>query len=818
MTDARLGSLNIENFRSIKGVVSVPLDAPIVLLHGSNGMGKTSILSALELALTGQIEHLQRIDPKYAVHLLRRGCKKGSINLEQAGNIKSSNFSGSIQITSSGKSGKNLLPAKEAKFFSERCYLPQSALGRLLELYQNTDTNEKASPLTKFVNDLLGLDQLDAIVDGLHPGLHAARVRNLVPEIRRLESVKSTLEDNLDSDRASEAELNAEISKARKPIFNLLSALYPPKEAMEELVDRPSELKKKIEKDSEEDKKIARLTRARQELTSLNQRWSRIPRTAASTNRQDKEQAYKKARTEYENWLKGPGSELSTVAKTLSDIFPSLPPLANADPISVRSAIANQVRGERERCLQVLRQSAEASERVKAIAKTIAGSKARLSNIEAELKTLAGDSEDLAHALSSIIPHIHDENCPVCNRDFSETRKKSLSTHVAASIAALTRQAGKLRSYVQERTLETGRVKEAEQELLAARKGLIAVKQLSDLTVRKVRLDDASQKLATLSGSVASGGALLKRQSAAREELAQSSLGDELNSEIRSETEKWIETLRGRSLEQFNTIGQALVALITDVNSQLREIQEKQTHRLQLISLLTQQIERVNELRGIAKRRSESEKEAVAMKVTSRNVEIVRSEAKDISNAASYARAAIVGRVFNTSLNKMWRDLFVRLAPNEQFVPAFKLPEGGNRAIEASLETIHRTDRSGGGPPGTMLSAGNLNTAALTLFLALHLSVARRIPWLILDDPVQSMDDVHISQFAALLRMISKGLDRQIILAVHDRALFEYLTLELSPAFENDRLMTIELSRTTDGDSIATPRLLTFKPDRAIAA
>jgi DNA repair protein SbcC/Rad50 len=57
-----------------------------------------------------------------------------------------------------------------------------------------------------------------------------------------------------------------------------------------------------------------------------------------------------------------------------------------------------------------------------------------------------------------------------------------------------------------------------------------------------------------------------------------------------------------------------------------------------------------------------------------------------------------------------------------------------------------------GGTPGSMLSSGNLNTAALTLFLALHFSVSSRLPWLVLDDPVQSMDEVHIAQFAALIR------------------------------------------------------------------
>jgi len=198
-------------------------------------------------------------------------------------------------------------------------------------------------------------------------------------------------------------------------------------------------------------------------------------------------------------------------------------------------------------------------------------------------------------------------------------------------------------------------------------------------------------------------------------------------------------------------------------------------------------------------------------------VERIRDSAKSIANAARNARTNIVGRVFNTSLNRIWRDLFVRLAPHEQFVPVFKLPASGDHGIEATLETARRGGGRGG-PPGAMLSAGNLNTAALTLFLALHLSVKKRLPWLILDDSVQSMDDVHISQFAALLRTLAKTRALQIILAVHDRTLFEYLTLELSPAFEDDRLITIEISRNLAGESIATPTVHTFQPDKAIAA
>lgn len=105
----------------------------------------------------------------------------------------------------------------------------------------------------------------------------------------------------------------------------------------------------------------------------------------------------------------------------------------------------------------------------------------------------------------------------------------------------------------------------------------------------------------------------------------------------------------------------------------------------------------------------------------------------------------------------------------------------------------------------------------MTLFLALNLSVKPILPWLIIDDPVQSMDDVHIAQFAALLRTLKQN-GRQVILAVHDRQLFDYLALELSPAFNGDRLITIELGRSADGMTTAPWLPRVFEPDRAIAA
>jgi exonuclease SbcC len=190
-----------------------------------------------------------------------------------------------------------------------------------------------------------------------------------------------------------------------------------------------------------------------------------------------------------------------------------------------------------------------------------------------------------------------------------------------------------------------------------------------------------------------------------------------------------------------------------------------------------------------------------------------REVAKEVRLAASQTRPAIVERVVNESLNRLWRDVFVRLAPREPFVPAFGIPEVGRHTLSISLETIHRT---GGiaGAPGTMLSAGNLNTAALSLFIALHLAVRPVIPCLVFDDPIQLMDEVHIAQFAALLRLLSK---RQVVLAVHERELYRYLALELSPAFEGDELITIELDDDSDSGTFVKTTRVAWRQDEAVA-
>ena len=175
----RLKSLYVKNFRSIDGEVNVSLDAPIVLIHGPNGAGKTSLLSAIELALTGGVPSLSRADPDYLTFLPHKDRLSGEVRLEVAGDDGALRTA-DIKVTTTGVTGAPILSATDASFFSERSYLAQSTLGRLLEIYQHAE-RKTDSPLTHFVKELLGLDRMEALIGGLYSAGNIARLKAPVP-------------------------------------------------------------------------------------------------------------------------------------------------------------------------------------------------------------------------------------------------------------------------------------------------------------------------------------------------------------------------------------------------------------------------------------------------------------------------------------------------------------------------------------------------------------------------------------------------------------------------------------------------------------
>ena len=345
MTNPRLKTLVIENFRSIRGKVVVPLDAQVVLVHGSNGMGKTSVLSALELALTGKIAHLASDGDGYRRYLTTFETDSGIVELTTTGPYRpGANIGGSLGFSDVKFEAAALLDPADAHFFSERCYLPQATLGRLLEIYDDQKTST-TSPLTLFVKELLGLDPLDALVDGLYPAFNVARVRNLVPAYRQLEALRTSLQGELRTN-VQAIKSAEEVSARRKASLNAMLTQMPAMPPM--IVDEETkleDLRVRIEIARNEDRTLVDLSRIRSELKALVEQWRNLPIEDASRDRAEKERIEQSGADALSTWRKEKGHALEVILTDLQATFTDLPSIDDG-PEQARSAALRRAEAE----------------------------------------------------------------------------------------------------------------------------------------------------------------------------------------------------------------------------------------------------------------------------------------------------------------------------------------------------------------------------------------------------------------------------------------------------------------------------------------
>jgi exonuclease SbcC len=778
-------------------------------------MGKTSVLSALELALTGANAHLAASGEGYKSYITNLGRESGSITLTTTGHHKpAARSGGSVEFSNTQFACSPLLDPADSAFFAERCYLPQSTLGRLLEIYDQRKT-DTSSPLTQFVKEILRIDPLDALVDGLKPASHVARIRNLVSEYRRYESLSKSVETDTEENATAIITADFVLSSKREEASSLLMQLNRAPNALA-TSEQIEEAKKSLTESQAEADALVRLERLRAELRNAIKNWSGLSPDATSRDEASKEQASHAATERLTTWRNGPGKKIENVLAKMSSEYPDLPSFDDGPEIARATAEA-RASAEAKRCTNLISQSAAAGTLVAEIQLRVQRSTSRITEIDGALSKSAGDAGALAAALAGVASHVHGEHCPICDRDFSETDDGPLSTYIAKKIAELTTEAGRLQALARERAEQSSILSIAQRELLSAQQIVQAPTAVAELTNRAGRASAFAQNLQALAGEAQIGVQLIAQATAARSQLLTVKRQSETTTSLLPEIARIVLEITDLALETFANVDEALKEAGRVAQEKAVAAEAAVSLRVRAISALNelaQQIVDVDQLRATEK---ELSARAAEIEAAEHAVKGCREISRKVADSAATVRSSTVKTVFNDALNKVWRDLFVRLAPSEDFVPMFRLPTADREQVEAVLETYHRTGGRSG-TPGAMLSQGNLNTAALTLFLALHLSVPSKMPWLVLDDPVQSMDDVHIAQFAALLRSLSKSMNRQLVIAVHERALFDYLTLELSPAFQGDSLISVEISRNFEGDTIASPVAYAYQDDHVIAA
>jgi exonuclease SbcC len=806
-----LKSITVTNFRSIKGSVTVPLDAPVVLIHGQNGAGKTSILSAIELGLTSQVPSLARLDRDYVSHLVHKEANEGRI-VTTVDSLDGETKSTEMLVTRSGVSGMPLLSREQAHFYSERCYLAQATLGRLLEIYEDKDTRRSDSPLTKFVKDLLGLDHLDALIEGLHDAGDVRRLRGTLPAYWEVRETIPSLEKEIATDKAEGDRLDQDLQAVSSRLFARVAELGL--QVTPTISD--SELRLAIE-NRQEEPELQRLAGARRDIVAARDQWRAVQSPVGATEMADAERAVSAANEALENWRSTIGAALEDQFVRLGEFFADLPSPQSIGPERARIEALQTLSAELDRCEALLARDAEDSVALETLDQELARARSRAAVLDEQIAGQAAQAGTLAQVLAGILPHIHSEDCPVCGRDYSETSTEPLQAHVSNRIAALTESAGRLEALSRERADASRTVADAERRRAAIAARLLASAARDQLKGRRARLEELQRLLTDIEEAAERGEQLISAAAAASQRLTELRAHDQRAASIRASVARFAQDLGLDAVGETEGVEAALTRFITYVTEREAALTARQSARRDVFSDFRERQILTTKRAAIIAEIAEKETRVARLRAAKEKADTRITQARELGRRAREARTNIVRRVFNDSLNAVWRDLFVRLAPDEPFVPAFALPESQGGPVEAVLETLYRSGGKGGNPRA-MLSAGNLNTAALTLFLALHLSVGPTLPWLVIDDPVQSMDEVHIAQFAALLRTLSKQHGRQVIIAVHEKPLFDYLSLELSPAFQDDRLITIEMGRTASGATVVNYEPMIWRPDTAIAA
>jgi DNA repair exonuclease SbcCD ATPase subunit len=166
-------------------------------------------------------------------------------------------------------------------------------------------------------------------------------------------------------------------------------------------------------------------------------------------------------------------------------------------------------------------------------------------------------------------------------------------------------------------------------------------------------------------------------------------------------------------------------------------------------------------------------------------------EMKQLANATVEARVEVTEKRLR-SIQPLVADIYHRLDPH----PAFK-------TVDFELNTYYRQGTTSplvidpvaevSADPLLVFSTSQANIVALSYFLAMSLSMGEDgLPFLLLDDPVQSMDDVNVLGFADLCRHLRE--DRQLIVSTHERRLSGLLERKLAPRQETESTRIIRFT------------------------
>ncbi|MEM9294075.1 MAG: AAA family ATPase [Acidobacteriota bacterium] len=933
--DLVLQRLELENFRGFEEPQEIALDAPVVLFQGSNGCGKSTCLSAIELALTGRVNDLEAFGKGYPRYFVHRGKEEGRVELETRYGVGSARLS----LEGSGlRAHRAVLKGDQASFYRERCYLSQVQLGRLLEIYQGSA--EGGAPLVQFLQELLQLDHLGALIDGLATSRNKniLRGRGGSPDYRELSRIHRRLSERREQVHKAELKAVEKLEEVRKqaaavatplataamlplallgpaglvlPVALTAGAITSAKAVAEKLSSEESPPEgddsgagggKETAPDAVDS--IAEAAAVGAAITAedfgaqIKERQEALEKIEEQLVAEEEELQRTWRRVER---LRGRWEAVIGLEDSAAQVFVEASSKFSGDSfardfeagLAQTEAALRQALGEKA-FAEEFESSADASagllRRTLALDWLLQHTLGRVSDLrhKAQWRGIQeGLLEGYLRSLQEERDRLNEERLErqeefrirdlmvelrslLTKRDSSGADRRALEVHlqkeierleksmpVSPDLGSLRQRRVDLESQIleveerlvllrQPRTEEEERLREHEFQLLRARADFPSPQRWSRATLSRFLLDTWARGMEspTEAESPAPGGEKwspegllaevsqlwrsLESEGSSAESEDSGRGAERTQEEISRDQEARVSLPRFRGIRRDDAEGEqglgtepsAAEARSASPEPVLRrmekraeelskgrsEVQEAKKQLATVRGLWRQLANRQDQVDRLRSQREHLDRQLAENQRRQDRADAVVGVARGVRRGALRALEAVLTQSIDQKLNGLWQSLFRRLAPDERFVPQLARSKARGGGLQLDFRTLD--GRETFAPPGAVLSSGTLNTAALSLFLALHLVERRTLPLLVLDDPVQNMDDLRITELAAVLRRLVHQRQLQLVVAVHDPALFDFLSLELGPAAPGQSLLAHRIHRPSSG---AAPQIETTR-------
>jgi DNA repair exonuclease SbcCD ATPase subunit len=233
------------------------------------------------------------------------------------------------------------------------------------------------------------------------------------------------------------------------------------------------------------------------------------------------------------------------------------------------------------------------------------------------------------------------------------------------------------------------------------------------------------------------------------------------------------------------------LARVTNESAEVREKAERLVGDGERFALDLAQVGQEARLREV-----EAELAAVREELQRRVEELrLRQETKDIAEQVLAGLRDATADVVEAELSRI-EPLLQRIYAAADPHPAFRaarllsrMSRGRGRIAARVIDPVSNLTSEA---PGSLLSSSQLNVLAVSVFLSLNLGMSSLpLESAILDDPLQSLDDLNLLGLIDVLRRTRER--RQLLVSTHDARFGGLLGRKLRPIREGQRTLLIEL-------------------------